>query len=648
MGRIPYTQRRHGGTYVLRKRISFANSPSNPITWSLGTKNPCLARTRAAAACAALDRVVAVINRSISLYGGARPASQLAELARRALNAQLGFALKDQLDGPDPDASEAALVFGDYYALAARQGDAIILDDVEHARLLAAGRTDTHMRKLALLIRHNTGSLVLSDQHLKLHVEAFGMDFRADQAASDRRVVLNAWADAQHKAAKFQTGAIQASPCAVQHLLDGERFERSATSSAREERRSSSKSDTREPGTHCASQAKPAPPLLSEVAPQIIAGIVSQGKWKQGPGGTAEDAERLIGEVVWIVGDLPVDQYEQGHIAIFEREKMKMPKSVKAKTVWDKPFNEAKISFPRLTTDNTRNSRTMNKDLSYLSTFAERMVSEGYWAAGKVQPLTLSHKVTKKQKDRAKSPWGVAHIHQMMASPIFHGNAGPKRRLKEGPFIFQDAAYWLLPLAIYTAGCQEELGGLLLDEVILPKDGVPHLIFQDNRLRTLKREARERVVPIHPQLIALGFDRYVDALRREGATELFPELWINEVKRGGDQYRSIVWNKLTAWLRAQGTQIPVGIAGKAADFHSLRSSVLSLLDRADINQNIVADIAGHARKGVTASTYQDLVATGGLEDALSERMIVLKRLPDFTAGVKSHAPRLLPLNLRSR
>jgi len=348
-----------------------------------------------------------------------------------------------------------------------------------------------------------------------------------------------------------------------------------------------------------------------------------------------------------MIGDLPVDKYTQRHMADFDREMMAMPKTVRAQTVWGKPYDDVKQSF-KLTDANTRNGRTMNKDLSYLSTFAVRMVAEGYWTEGKVNPLALSHKVTAKQKAKAKSPWTIEHVQVMLSCPIFYGNGGPKRRLRSGDEIYQDAAYWLLPQAIYTGACQEELGGLLLDDIVIADTAIPHIIIRDNHLRTLKRDARERFLPIHPRLLALGFADYVAELSREGATELFPELWINAVKRGGDQYRAVVWDKLIVWLSAQGVQIPVGIGGKAADFHSLRSTVLSLLDRADINQNIVKDIAGHAREGVTAGTYQDLVATGGLDETLRERLIVLERLPDFAADLKLHAPKLLPLNLRSR
>jgi len=584
-----------------------------------------------------------VLNIAFSVNGGARPASELAEITRRALDSQLGFALQDQLTGPDPEAEEAARVFGDFYALAARQGGTVTLDEEERAKLVDDGRTAGHMRKLDLLVSHNAGCQILSDRHLELQLEAMGVRFRQPQASADRQILLSAWADAQFRAAHFHSPVVQDQPQPIHYLLEA-----------------SSKAAATGGQVYCpppvaaddVEERQPSEaasmPLLSEIIPIIIAGIVSAGAWKAGPGSVAEDAQRLLDQVVWMIGDLPADHYTQRHIADFDREMMAMPKTIRAKTVWDRPYAEAKKSFPALTDANTRNHRTMNKDLSYLSTFAERMVSEGYWTKGAIEPLLLSHKVTKKQKDQAKAPWTIGHVEQMLSCPIYVGNGGPKRRLRPGDYLYQDAAYWLLPLAIFTAGCQDELGGLLLDEIVVDGAAIPHFVIQDNRLRTLKRDARERFLPIHPRLIELGFLDYIAQLRREGATELFPELWTNAVKRGGDQYRSIVWNKLTAWLRSHGAVIPLGINGKAADFHSLRSSVLSLLDRADINQNIVKDIAGHAREGVTAGTYQKLIATGGLDETLRERLIVLKRLPDFAAGLSPCPPKLLPLNLRSR
>lgn len=94
------------------------------------------------------------------------------------------------------------------------------------------------------------------------------------------------------------------------------------------------------------------------------------------------------------------------------------------------------------------------------------------------------------------------------------------------------------------------------------------------------------------------------------------------------------------------------LAARHNDWVALDDAVrkkLRMQGRTDgINQIIVKDIAGHAREGVTAQTYQDLEASGGLNDALTERLSSLLRLPDFAAGVVCQTPRLLPIKLRSR
>lgn len=651
MGSIPFCYRRKGGTYALRRTVRFQNSKPQPISLSLRTKTPSVARKRAAAACAALDRVVIMINQSIALKGSTRPASELADLARRALDAHLGFALQDQLTGPDPDAEAASIVFGDFFALAARQGGTVDLDDAEQARLTAEGRSEQHMRNLHNLIQHNRGSQPLSDRHLELRLAELGYAFDPARAANDRRVMLTAWANAQYLSTRFNSADVQAQPSPIDYLLNNPKQVPPTMAHGA----SVKKAVNNDIASHApAHPAYPKPssdgsvPLLSEVVDEIVASIVLAGKWNDGAGSTAEDARRLLRQFVWIVGDFPVDQYSQRHVAKFFEAMMMMPKTVRVQAIWHIPYAQAARAFPKLTAANTRHARTMNKDLAYLSTAAERMVSVGHWREGVIRPLALSVKVSVKHKAKAKAPWTNDNITQMFNSPIYTGNDGPKRRQKPGSQLYHDAAYWVLAIAAHTGGCLNEICGMLLDEIVADGVTMPHLIFQENALRGLKREARERWIPIHPRLIDLGLLDYVGALRREGAVALFPELWIYDGKRGGDQYRAIVWNKLIDWLRRQEVKIPLGITGKESDFHSVRSTVLSLLDRADINQNIVADIAGHARTGVAATTYQDLIATGGLQDALQERLAVLLRLPDFTAGIAPCAVKLLPINLRSR
>ncbi|MEX1826811.1 site-specific integrase [Luteibacter sp. CQ10] len=83
-------------------------------------------------------------------------------------------------------------------------------------------------------------------------------------------------------------------------------------------------------------------------------------------------------------------------------------------------------------------------------------------------------------------------------------------------------AYWLPVLAHYT-GCRlRELSQLYLKDIETIVDiPVVHIAdrFPNQRI---KNWASRRVVPLHPELIGLGFLDYVDSLRGKGETHVFP------------------------------------------------------------------------------------------------------------------------------
>lgn len=105
---------------------------------------------------------------------------------------------------------------------------------------------------------------------------------------------------------------------------------------------------------------------------------------------------------------------------------------------------------------------------------------------------------------------------------------------------------------------------------------VPHIAIRDNLTRGRdggkageKRLARRRKLPIHPELIRLGFLDYVAAISGEGHLALFPELYILDSKRGGAQFYDRAWLHLVHWIEDRLEQ-PRNDAGKGPDIHSNR------------------------------------------------------------------------------
>ncbi|WBU62731.1 hypothetical protein [Paracoccus aerodenitrificans] len=72
----------------------------------------------------------------------------------------------------------------------------------------------------------------------------------------------------------------------------------------------------------------------------------------------------------------------------------------------------------------------------------------------------------------------------------------------------RNALFWNAHLAVYTGARREELAGLETDD-ITQQNGVPVIFIRSNSHRTLKNGQSERFVPVHPDLIKLGFLDYV-------------------------------------------------------------------------------------------------------------------------------------------
>jgi hypothetical protein len=256
-----------------------------------------------------------------------------------------------------------------------------------------------------------------------------------------------------------------------------------------------------------------------------------------------------------------------------------------------------------------------------------------------------------------RPPWTTAHLKCLFSSRLYTGGGAGKRRLKEAEYggqVWHDAAYFAPLLWYYTHACREEICGLEVADVTIDHP-VPHIDVRDNLTRGRdgekageKRLARRRKLPIHPELIRLGFLDYVEAIRAEGHAALFPELYLFEAKRGGAQFYDRAWRYMVEGIGDQ-MPLPKNERGKIPDIHSIRSLGSSFYEVDGVNEIMRADIMGHARQGTNAKHYSKRMQTEGLEVVLSERLAFVQRYVPIITQHLHHAPiRLLPIEQRSR
>jgi hypothetical protein len=103
--------------------------------------------------------------------------------------------------------------------------------------------------------------------------------------------------------------------------------------------------------------------------------------------------------------------------------------------------------------------------------------------------------------------WSGDELRKLFASPIWTGS-NPFFRSRPGDKIIRDALFWLPLLGLFHGNRLEEFAQLRREDV-RQEAGVPYIRISDEDGRQLKNEQSRRDVPLHPELIRLGFLDYV-------------------------------------------------------------------------------------------------------------------------------------------
>ncbi len=224
-----------------------------------------------------------------------------------------------------------------------------------------------------------------------------------------------------------------------------------------------------------------------------------------------------------------------------------------------------------------------------------------------------------KPKDQ-RDPLSESELKKVFSAKWFSDGVG--KRTAKGKFhAYRPHYYWLPLLALFNGGRLNELSQLYLDDIKVV-DGIACLDFnlmtEDKRDidepayrstratdKSLKTANSVRDVPIHQTLLDLGFLDYVEALRKNGYSRLFPELKFNPIKGYGKAAGS--------WFneRYMGIELLIPRNGRKT-FHSMRHNFATRLGVAEVELNLKRDLMGHMRKGSESDTRYD---KGVLENA---------------------------------
>ena len=158
-----------------------------------------------------------------------------------------------------------------------------------------------------------------------------------------------------------------------------------------------------------------------------------------------------------------------------------------------------------------------------------------------------------------------------------------------------ESARWASFLGLYTGARASEVGQLLINDVF-EEGGIPCLrVSDEGEHQKVKTEVSLRTVPLHPELLKMGFLDWVDGKREAGETRLFPAAKATAVNGQG--------NWITKAFSRHLAEVGKGWEPAKRGFHSLRKTFIQELQGAGVVSELRAQIVGHELDDEHHSTY---------------------------------------------
>lgn len=323
-------------------------------------------------------------------------------------------------------------------------------------------------------------------------------------------------------------------------------------------------------------QTTPRPPKARSVS---LSAAISDFKAEHGPEWSQEmrnKADAYLALLIEYFGpDKAMDQITRQDAAEMKQVVLSMPVNRKTKPeTRDLTLQEA-IAVPGLPTLSTK---TANSYLDMFRRFWDW--AEKHGRAPEKLFVDLKVKAGKKTDDGRKA-----------FTP-----AQTKRLLKEltentSGLVKSNDYKWATLLTLYTGARRREIAQLYLSDIRQEGDIWYIDINDDGEGKSLKSPAAKRQVPIHSELIRLGFLDWVHSLPRQ------ERVFVSFSYNAKEGYGRNLGRSFSTFLKR------LGMKEDGLVLHSLRNTMITRLAQAGVPEPLYQDIVGHEREGVTQQVY---------------------------------------------
>ena len=295
-----------------------------------------------------------------------------------------------------------------------------------------------------------------------------------------------------------------------------------------------------------------------------------------------ESDKRIVEEFIEIVGDIDFSTITKKEVSHYIDVQTKLPpnrkKSPKYRDLSIKEVMKLKLSQKEIQTP-----QNINKRITKLSVFGNWGVRQGLLITNPFSGMKFSVK----KQPHTRQPFTADELRKIFKPEtylkwtIHFSHPYRKDRVSNHlPY------YWIFLLGIFSGMRTNEMCQILLSQVKKEK-GIWFIFIEDSEETKVKTENAIRKVPLHPQLIDLGFVDYVTAQKKSKRGRLFWEL--SEDRDGFASHVSRHYNQ--RFLPA------VGVWKKYTKvLYCTRHTFINKLYSEMVDENVIKVLVGHEKE----------------------------------------------------
>ena len=284
-----------------------------------------------------------------------------------------------------------------------------------------------------------------------------------------------------------------------------------------------------------------------------------------------QDSNKLLLEVF---GEIPIDSLKHQHGRDYIDILRQLP-SNRTKKYPGKSIKE----LVQMKNADLISQRTITKHVERVSALFNWAIKQGY----------TNQNVFRGKLESIRKTIVVEKHFTKQELDLVLGDALKAESLKQG----KPERYWVTMIAAYSGARLNEICQLDTYDIQQHSGIWVMNLTGDSEDKSIKTHAGNRIVPLHPRLLKLGFLNYVQQIRNGDHQKLFPNL----KKMVSTGYGTLISRWFDRYLKR------LGIKKKGKNFHSFRHTVVNHLTSKQVYEPFIKELIGHSHGTLTMDVW---------------------------------------------